>query len=80
MEVEDVVFFFIEGIVVLFESSKKCFGVLVDVFVGQQQVVIKSLEEYYCKVVGIVGVIIMGDGKVVFIIDVDFIVIMYIFS
>lgn len=42
--------------------------------------VIKSFEEYYWKVVGIVGVIIMGDGRVVFIIDVDFIVIIYILS
>jgi len=60
-----------EGIVVLIESSKKRFGILVDALVGQQQVVIKSLEEHYRKVAGIAGATIMGDGKVALIIDAD---------
>ena len=50
---------------------KKRFGVLVDALVGQQQVVIKSLEEHYRKVAGIAGATIMGDGKVALIIDAD---------
>ncbi|WOI37269.1 chemotaxis protein CheW [Alteromonas sp. CI.11.F.A3] len=60
-----------EAIVVLLESSKKRFGVLVDALVGQQQVVIKSLEDHYRKVAGIAGATIMGDGKVALIIDAD---------
>jgi len=44
---------------------------LVDALVGQQQVVIKSLEEHYRKVAGIAGATIMGDGKVALIIDAD---------
>lgn len=60
-----------EGVVVLLESSKKRFGILVDALVGQQQVVIKSLEEHYRKVAGIAGATIMGDGRVALIIDAD---------
>ena len=71
MEVEEAALSPTEGIVVLLESSKKRFGVLVDALVGQQQVVIKSLEEHYRKVAGIAGATIMGDGKVALIIDAD---------
>ncbi len=71
MEVEGAALSPTEGIVVLLESSKKRFGVLVDALVGQQQVVIKSLEEHYRKVAGIAGATIMGDGKVALIIDAD---------
>ena len=60
-----------EAIVVLLESSKKRFGVLADALVGQQQVVIKSLEAHYQKVAGLAGATIMGDGKVALIIDAD---------
>lgn len=60
-----------KGIVVLLESSKKRYGVLVDSLVGQQQVVIKSLEQHYKKVAGIAGATIMGDGKVAMILDAD---------
>jgi two-component system chemotaxis sensor kinase CheA len=60
-----------EGIVVLLKSSKKRFGILIDALVGQQQVVIKSLELHYRKVAGIAGATIMGDGKVALIIDAD---------
>ncbi|QDG37123.1 chemotaxis protein CheA [Alteromonas mediterranea] len=71
MQVEDAAKSPTEGIVVLLESSKKRFGILVDALVGQQQVVIKSLEEHYRKVAGIAGATIMGDGKVALIIDAD---------
>ncbi|WP_419227173.1 chemotaxis protein CheW [Alteromonas sp. OM2203] len=77
MEVEDAALSPTEGIVVLLESSKKRFGILVDALVGQQQVVIKSLEEHYRKVAGIAGATIMGDGKVALIIDADSIAITY---
>jgi two-component system chemotaxis sensor kinase CheA len=38
--------------------------------VGQQQVVIKSLEANYRKVAGVSGATIMGDGHVALILDV----------
>ena len=60
-----------EGIVVLLESGKKRFGVQVDALLGQQQVVIKSLEKHYRKVAGVAGATIMGDGKVALILDAD---------
>ena len=60
-----------QGIVVLLESGKQQFGILVDSLLGQQQVVIKSLEQHYRKVPGISGATIMGDGKVAMILDAD---------
>jgi len=43
----------------------------VDELLGQQQVVIKSLEANYRKVNGISGATIMGDGRVAMIIDIS---------
>jgi two-component system chemotaxis sensor kinase CheA len=60
-----------KGIVVLLESNKKRFGLLVDSLVGQQQVVIKSLEKHYKRVTGVAGATIMGDGGVAMILDVE---------
>ena len=71
MQVDDGINEPTKGIVVLLESSKKRYGVLVDSLVGQQQVVIKSLEQHYKKVAGIAGATIMGDGKVAMILDAD---------
>ncbi|MFC6441087.1 chemotaxis protein CheA [Pseudobowmanella zhangzhouensis] len=59
------------AIVVLLESSKKRFGVQVDALLGQQQVVIKSLERHYRPVPGISGATIMGDGRVAMILDAE---------
>ena len=56
---------------VLLESSKKRFALLVDALVGQQQVVIKSLERHYKRVAGVAGATIMGDGGVAMILDVE---------
>ncbi|MEH6355425.1 MAG: chemotaxis protein CheA [Marinobacter sp.] len=60
-----------EGIVVLIETSKKRYGLIVDELVGQQQVVIKSLEQHYRRVPGTAGATIMGDGSVAMILDVE---------
>lgn len=60
-----------EGIVVLIETSKKRYGLQVDELVGQQQVVIKSLEQHYRRVPGTAGATIMGDGSVAMILDVE---------
>jgi len=59
-----------EGILVLLEAEGKKVALLVDDLVGQHQVVIKSLETNYRKVVGVSGATIMGDGRVAMIMDV----------
>uniref|UniRef100_A6W0H5 Chemotaxis protein CheA n=1 Tax=Marinomonas sp. (strain MWYL1) TaxID=400668 RepID=A6W0H5_MARMS len=59
------------GIVVLVETSKQRFGLIIDSLLGQQQVVIKNLERHYRRVEGIAGATIMGDGSVALILDVD---------
>lgn len=71
MQIDDAITQPTEGIIVLLESSKKRFGILVDSLVGQQQVVIKSLEQHYRKVPGLSGATIMGDGRVAMIVDAD---------
>ncbi|WP_287440000.1 chemotaxis protein CheA, partial [Reinekea sp.] len=60
-----------QGIVVLIETSKHRFGLCVDALVGQQQVVIKSLERHYRRVSGVSGATIMGDGSVALILDAE---------
>mgnify|MGYP000418663672 CR=1 FL=1 len=59
------------AIVVLVETSRKRFGLLVDGLEGQQQVVIKSLEQHYKRVPGVAGATIMGDGSVALILDIE---------
>lgn len=59
------------SIVVLVETSKKRFGLMVDELAGQQQVVIKSLEQHYRRIPGVAGATIMGDGSVALILDVE---------
>ncbi|WCX95454.1 chemotaxis protein CheA [Pseudomonas aeruginosa] len=60
-----------QGIVVILESEGRSFALQVDELVGQQQVVIKSLEQNFRRVKGIAGATIMGDGSVALILDVD---------
>lgn len=60
-----------KGIAVLIEANKHKFALFVDALVGQQQVVIKSLEQHYKRVQGIAGATIMGDGSVALILDVE---------
>ena len=45
-------------------------GLFVDDLLGQQQVVIKSLEVNYGHVEGVSGATILGDGSVALILDV----------
>jgi len=45
-------------------------GIVVDELLGQQEIVIKSLGEYLGTVTGIAGSTILGDGRVIMIIDV----------
>jgi two-component system chemotaxis sensor kinase CheA len=59
-----------QGVLVMIEDKGKKAALFVDSLVGQQQVVIKSLETNYRKVPGVSGATIMGDGRVALIIDV----------
>lgn len=60
-----------EGILVLLETEGRKVALFVDELVGQHQVVIKSLETNYRRVVGISGATIMGDGRIAMIMDVS---------
>jgi len=59
-----------EALLVIVEVEGRRVGVLVDELTGQQQVVIKSLEQNYRKIEGISGATILGDGQVALIVDV----------
>lgn len=58
-----------QGIVVVLESGGRKIAALVDELVGQQQVVIKSLESNYRRVPCVSGATILGNGQVALIID-----------
>jgi two-component system chemotaxis sensor kinase CheA len=58
------------SIMLVVESDGVKNALLVDELLGQQQVVVKSLETNYRKVPGVAGATIMGDGKVALILDV----------
>ena len=62
------------GVLVLIEAEGKKAALFVDGLVGQQQVVIKSLETDFRKVEGISGATIMGDGSVALILDIPAII------
>ncbi|MDM7862189.1 chemotaxis protein CheA [Alteromonas sp. ASW11-36] len=59
------------AILVLIESSQRRFALLVDALAGQQQVVIKSLEQHYRRIEQFAGATIMGDGSVAMILDIE---------
>ncbi|MCF6339030.1 MAG: chemotaxis protein CheA [Gammaproteobacteria bacterium] len=58
------------GLLVVVEGDSKKGGLLVDELLGQQQVVIKSLETNFRRVEGLSGATILGDGTVALIVDV----------
>jgi two-component system, chemotaxis family, sensor kinase CheA len=59
-----------EGLVVVAEGDGRRVGLFVDDLLGQQQVVIKSLEANYGHIEGVSGATILGDGSVALILDV----------
>lgn len=60
-----------QGIVIIVQSEGAGrIGVVVDELLGQQQVVVKSLEANYDAVDGISGATILGNGRVALILDV----------
>ena len=59
-----------KGLIVIVEGGGEKAGLFVDELLGQQQVVIKSLETNYQRVCGISGATILGDGTVALILDI----------
>ncbi|WP_330948832.1 chemotaxis protein CheA [Virgibacillus sp. MG-45] len=58
-----------EHAIVIVKKGEKLTGFIVDSFIGQKEVVLKSLGEYLGDVRGISGATILGDGNVALIID-----------
>ncbi|MFZ3576627.1 chemotaxis protein CheA [Virgibacillus sp. DJP39] len=55
--------------IVIVKKGNKSAGLVVDSFIGQQEVVLKSLGNYLTNVFAISGATILGDGQVALIID-----------
>ena len=68
------------SLVVVVEAGRKKVGLIVDELLGQQQVVVKSLEKNFHKVEGLMGATILGDGCVAPIIDVTALTAMNLFA
>jgi two-component system, chemotaxis family, sensor kinase CheA len=58
-----------DSIVIVESNGKQC-GLIVDKLLGQQEIVIKSLERPIKGLKGIAGATILGDGKVALIVDI----------
>lgn len=58
-----------KGVIVVAEGDGRRVGPFVDDLLGQQQVVIKSIETNYGAIDGVVGPTILGDGSVALILD-----------
>ena len=65
---------------VIVEAGNRKVGLVVDELLGQQQVVVKSLERHLHRVEGLMGATILGDGCVAPIVDVTGIASMDLFS
>lgn len=59
-----------EGLLMVVEGDGRRVGLFVDSLLGQQQVVIKSMESNYGAVQGVGGATILGEGTVALILDV----------
>lgn len=66
-----------DGLLVIVEGAGQKVGLFIDDLLGQQQVVIKSLETNYRKVLGLSGATILGDGTVALILDVPGLMTLY---
>lgn len=60
-----------KGIMIIIESREKQVALFADEIIGQQQAVIKGLSDYIGKVQGITGCMILGDGGIGLIIDIE---------
>ena len=70
LHIEDAVTDPSKGLLVIVEDHDSKFALLVDDLLGQQQAVIKNLEQNFRKVSGIAGATILGDGRVALILDI----------
>jgi two-component system chemotaxis sensor kinase CheA len=59
------------GMLIVAESDDNRFGLLVDEFLGKQEVVIKGLGEALKNIPGVAGGAILGDGRVGLILDLN---------
>ena len=66
-----------DGLLVVVEAEGKKVAIYVDELLGQQQVVIKSLETNFRKIEGLSGATILGDGTVALIVDIAGLIEMY---
>ena len=57
-------------LIAIVESAGQKAGLIVDDLFGQQQVVIKSLEQNFKRIDGLTGATILGDGNVALILDI----------
>ncbi len=56
--------------IVVVGAAEQRLGIVVDALLGQKEIVIKSIGEYLGDIRGIAGSTILGDGRVIMIIDV----------
>ena len=54
---------------VIIRKGEKITALMVDEFLGQQEIVLKSLGSYLTNLIAISGATILGDGQVALIID-----------
>ena len=55
--------------VVIVRKGEKLAGLVVDSFIGQQEIVLKSLGNYLKNIFAISGATILGNGQVALIVD-----------
>lgn len=61
----------VEFPVVIANVNNRKIGFIVDAMVGKQEIVIKSLEQNFRTVQGLIGATLMGDGSIVMVLDVQ---------
>jgi two-component system chemotaxis sensor kinase CheA len=59
-----------DGLLMVVEGDGRRAGLFIDELLGQQQVVIKSMETHYARIAGVGGATILGEGTVALILDV----------
>jgi len=59
-----------EALIVIVESNGERVGIMIDDLIGQQQIVIKSIDSFITTSRSISGATILGDGKVALIVDI----------
>lgn len=59
-----------DGLLMVVEGDGRRAGLFIDQLLGQQQVVVKSLETHYTRIEGVGGATILGEGAVALILDI----------